>query len=737
MMVIVLIAMMVSIEFILAACAVFSHVAIAVDMSFVHSIVPAYQRTFKPQRNLLLYGLWMGWGSAVFLGLRWFVHQAKERQSLNLKLFLTVHMILAFLMGHAAFEIVAMGNPIWAWPVFWGAFAVAVGVCIFWPEFLVGISLLKKYYASWRIPPWLAAAIGCLVIFLVVYMPDLQAVVALVFMGEYFHNWDVDLFGAVYAITHGLIPGVDVITTYGFGVSVMAAKLVNLMGGFGYAKLLGIIMWVGIIYYVLWFLLMRRFLASSLLALAAILFAIRMQMFNLALEPFIWAAVMSTVFRCCFDVGVFWMIGMHMQTRRIFFLGMGAFIVSLGLYYLLTTGMHMFLVFSLYVIVSAFMPCLGGGQDRLRWRNHAIVIASVFAWTGLWFYLTVGAHIKEPTFWYNLVEYNSYFIRGIFSDLLTTPILGNNYVLGIGGLLYPVFYLTTFLYIAGRVMDGKADGRDVFAGLLAFYGLEIHSYYIARVSQWYTIGLPGILLVFYWLTKGLQKAPAYWRQRVAWGLLLTALFCLMTDRLFVGYPNLLNFSHNPIVDSRTAFRVGPGHIPYFNQLLVSFPEAFKLPLNSLGEKDEQLKFDQDFANDEALKAYYARQTALPEDTALIRRLTSAGDRVALLSSFEVTLLNNADRKPFFYYFPLINSRPLTGRNFMVTEVLSYPQVQKILDQLETQKPPYIFMERIFLTPQVPQAYFYDFPDLITLIRYVLSRYEPVEVGKYLVAMKRK
>jgi hypothetical protein len=224
---------------------------------------------------------------------------------------------------------------------------------------------------------------------------------------------------------------------------------------------------------------------------------------------------------------------------------------------------------------------------------------------------------------------------------------------------------------------------------------------------------------------------------MAWGLVVIALYCLMTDRLFAGYPNLLNFSRNPIVDSRTEFRVGPQLVPYFHQLLAGFPEAFKLPFNSLGEKDERLKFEQDFANQEELKKYYAAQTALPEDTELIRRLTSAGDRVAVLSSFEVMLLKNADRKPFFYYFPLLNSRPLTVRNFMVTELLSYPQLQKLLDQLEAQKPPYIFMERIFLTPQVPQAYFYDFPDLIALIRYCLSNYEPAEVGKYLVAMKRK
>ena len=58
-----------------------------------------------------------------------------------------------------------------------------------------------------------------------------------------------------------------------------------------------------------------------------------------------------------------------------------------------------------------------------------------------------------------------------------------------------------------------------------------------------------------------------------------------------------------------------------------------------------------------------------------------------------------------------------------------------MDELERQKPPYVFMERIFLTPEVPRAYFYDFGDLIALIQYVNAKYEPLEAGKYLVAMK--
>ena len=726
-----------SVELILVVSALLSRVPVAVDLSYVHSILWQYQRTFQPQRDLFLYGIWLMSGTAIFACLCWVMQFNKAQSKGDLNVFLMFHILIVGLMCHAGFEIVAVGNPVWAWPVFWGAFIAGVLISIFWPEFLSGVSYLKNGWRALTIRPWVGVVLGCLFIFLVIFMPDVQAVVAMQYLGDYFHNWDADVLGATYAIVHGAIPGIDVVTFYGFGASVILAKIVNGLGGFDYARLLGIVMWAGIIYFVLWFLLLRRFLASPLLAFAAVVCAMRMQMFNLRVEPIVWATMMASVFRFCFDIGVFWMLWMHMQTRRTLFLVAAAFFVSLGVFHMLSTGTYMFLVFVLYAGVSACVPCLGGSRNLPLWRNHALAIISVWLWAGLWFYWSVGTHLFEATFLKNLVEFNTYFIKGATAGSLTVLLSGDNGVWSLGGLIYAVFYMVTFFYVAGRVIAGEARGRDVFAGLLAFYGLENNSYYILMAAQWYTMGISGIFLFFYWIAKALEKAPGPWRKRIAWGLVVIALYCLVTDRLFTRYPNLLSVSRNPLVDSRTAFRVGPQQISYVNQLWAAFPETFKLPVNSLGEKDEQVKLEIDFRDHAALKAYYAQETAWPEDTALIRRLTPEGGKAAVLSSFEVLLLQKADRRPFFYYFPLINSRPLAVRNFMVTRLFSYTQLQKTLDQLEAEKPPYIFMERIFLTPQVPQAYFYEFGDLIALIRYCLSKYEPVEVGKYLVAMKRK
>ena len=216
--VIVLTAIVLSIELILASCALLAQIPIPVDMAYVHSIMPSYQRTFQPQRNLFLYGLWLAFGTALFLVLRWIMLLSQKRRIADLKLFLLIHFLLVFLMGHAGFEILTMGNPVWAWPVFWVAFGISVLITIFWPEFLMAVSFLRKFYISLRLKPWVPVLLGCVFIFLVIYIPDLQASVAMMYMGDYFHDLDVDLLGGVYAVSHGLLPDIDVITAYGFGI---------------------------------------------------------------------------------------------------------------------------------------------------------------------------------------------------------------------------------------------------------------------------------------------------------------------------------------------------------------------------------------------------------------------------------------------------------------------------------------------------------------------------------------
>ena len=96
----------------------------------------------------------------------------------------------------------------------------------------------------------------------------------------------------------------------------------------------------------------------------------------------------------------------------------------------------------------------------------------------------------------------------------------------------------------------------------------------------------------------------------------------------------------------------------------------------------------------------------------------------------------ADRKPFFYYFPLFLSRPMDMRMFSFSILWTTDQLTEIMQQLERAKPTYVFMEKILTVRQVPQSYTYLFPEVLYILNYLYNNYKPYQVGKYLVALKR-
>ena len=96
----------------------------------------------------------------------------------------------------------------------------------------------------------------------------------------------------------------------------------------------------------------------------------------------------------------------------------------------------------------------------------------------------------------------------------------------------------------------------------------------------------------------------------------------------------------------------------------------------------------------------------------------------------------ADRRPFFYYFPFMLSRPMKMRMFGFSILWTTDQLAVIMKQLEESKPTYVFIERIFLTRQVPQIYLDIFPEELHILNYLDKNYKPYQVGKYLAALKR-
>ena len=109
----------------------------------------------------------------------------------------------------------------------------------------------------------------------------------------------------------------------------------------------------------------------------------------------------------------------------------------------------------------------------------------------------------------------------------------------------------------------------------------------------------------------------------------------------------------------------------------------------------------------------------------------------LVSSFENLILMQAKRRPFFYTYFMVNSQPRRMRKFPVTILYTKENLLREINRIETLKPPYIFVEKTYLVSPIPQAYLYDNEDLVEILSYIFSHYEPYKAGEFLVALKRK
>ncbi len=682
-------------------------------------------------------GWWLPWallGVAILFGVAfWFKPRlAKSDFIQRWWSFVVVEFALALMGLHA----------IWQMSVYWrrpwmahGAIVVlgiyAILHKIFWPQ-IRNFAVMMHAFATDKNNSSLLKPVAqgflLIVIALVLYIPDMEAVVARDFLGQQFHHADGSLIGAAFAYAKGATLYVDNASYYGLGMPVIVAQLTKVFGGFTYDNIFKVLMWMGIVYYALVFSLLRVWFKDTLLALACLAMAWRVQMFQWGVVPIVWTTPQASILRFCFDILVLWMIYWHVTKGQWRYLVVGAMGCAVALYHMSSTGVWLAAAFYFYLLFV--------WSHTKDWRRVLMIAAIVPSLTALLFWWTVGPALLSKAFWANMGEFLNFFLSFFGTAPYAMHLKNKNFMLLLMGLVYPLVYVITLTSVAALCWLRKIRKEHIMAAVLAVYGLGLYQYFVVVTSNYYAAGLPFIFIVFWWVKIAGAFLQPVWARRLRWGVLGMSLYALVTCQLFIAYPNVFNFSRNPMVDPKVAPLLD-NHLYYFNQLFTQYPEAFKLPQNSLGEVNEDLRTEKDFSSDEELKTYFHKETDFAKDAGLIMQLTAPGSRVPLVSSFDILFLMQSHRRPFFYFCPLTNARPLRMRIFITTHLFTKQRLQKTIAQLEEEKPPYLFMERIFLTPQVPQAYFWDSVDFMNLLAYVLKHYEPYQNGEYLVAMKRR
>ncbi len=657
--------------------------------------------------------------------------------------YLSVEAVLTFLMLSAAYKAVIYDNsPFLAQRALAVLAAASLLMKLFWPEIGLISGKLSRRIAALAISPRAYDIFSLVVIAAFIYVPDLERVAAQLFIGEQFHHFDFFLMSPGWAYLNGQLPYVGAISQYGVGVPAVLSRLAFLFGGFDYLPVLKMIMVLVIGYYLLLYGFLRYWLKSIPLALAAFFVAFRLQMFHYGVSPLCWIYPSTTPLRFGLDIVWLGLLLAHLRTGRPLFLVIAGLYSGAAFYYMTSTGACVIGAFYFYLAALWLVPHLrrqyfaAGRQRALIMAGGASVIVSAF----VLFWLTLGDHVFSRTFWHNMGEYLDFFSHGHAGGVL--PIYESlkyrHFWASLMGFVLPLAYLTAFFFVGTLVYLKKVRNEHFLAVVIAVYGLANYQYYVVRsaVTSYYMNALPFVLLAAFGLAVIARRLDAVWQKRVIWGSLLLSIYALTTNHNYISYPNMFNFSRNPMTDITVAQRY-PDRRGYFNHLVKAIKEEDKLPVNSLGDAVEDIRTEDDFKNDQELKEYFHSEFDFTDDAELIRSLTKEGQGVAVLSSFETRVLMQAKRAPFFYHIPLITSQPMRLRAYPADAAHSPNFLKDTLGQLEKDKPEYVFMEKVFLRENIPASYQDGNPNIVAIAQYIRAHYTSVRQGKYLTAMKRK
>ncbi len=681
----------------------------------------------------------------VFLGLLLIFHTAAmylgrgrrfDDRKGSLLLYAGLQAVLTAILIEAAYKLVIYDyQPQLARGAFDVVMTAAVLAKIFWKQ--LKIFLVAAYGLVVRLPNRAAVTVLAdvlVVAFLVlfIYVPDGRGALARMFIGEQFHHWDFFMAPA-WAYLKGALPYVDVISQYGVGIPVVMGLAGKFFGGFSYERIFSLFVILVIMYYIGLYVFLRQWLKSLPIALCVLFMGIKTQMFHPGVNPFVFTYPSSIVLRNILDVFFFFTILAHLNNGRQVFLWLAALLAGLAIFNLTDTGVYLTGAFYVYVLFNALMP-----QSRLAWPVAAGLVTAVPVLVMALFYAVVGHHVFTGMFWYNIQEYIVYFLAGHGMVPMTEDIHYHFYWQAFMSVAMPLLYIFTMLLVGILCYLQKIDRRHIFVVVLCVYGLGLYHYFVARsvLTSYYVSGLPFFLVLGFWIKAVMGRLNLAWRLPLGICGAAIAFFALMTTHQVSAYPNVFNFSRNPLVDPAVTLP-WPDERRYFNHLFITMGPESKLPVNSLGETDEWLFLQSDFKSDDQVKKFYDQEFDLKEDAKLIASLTRPDEAVAMVSSFEVRLLMQADRKPFFYFMPVLFSRPMHMRTYPLECVHSAGYLKKMMDQMKDGRPPYIFMERVFLQTEVPPSYKDDYTRLLEIVGYIRAHYEPVSYGKYLVAMKRK
>ncbi|MBI4309007.1 MAG: hypothetical protein HY591_01605, partial [Candidatus Omnitrophica bacterium] len=481
--------------------------------------------------------------------------------------------------------------------------------------------------------------------------------------------------------------------------------------------------------------LLRSWLKSVPLACLGVWAAVKIQMFHPGAFPFALTYPSTTAVRFFWDIVFFILIWLYLGKQEQKWLAAAAVCAGLAVFYMSSTGLCLAFAFYVFLAAQVILPqrrraFIQSKADILRLAGYAVLVP-LTAIALLAF--AQGRQVLAPQFWHNIAEFNNYFLSGFGTIPIYESLVNKNFWAFWMGIMIPLVYVWTVIFLGALLWTGRAGGAQLLAVLLSVYGLGLYHYYIARSAptSFYTVAVPFAAVACFWVHAALAQTAPRARAGVFGAMACGALVFLWVNPQFAAYPNVFNSLRH--YDSKgLGVMPLPDGKPYFNHGVI---HTARIPLpNSLGQMDEALLTEADFKSMDELKDFFRWEFDFTADARLIDSLTAPGDKVALISSFDVRILMQAKRRPFFYHYPVFLSRPMRMRAFAVPAIYTVDQLKRTIGQMEQEKPEYVFMERIY---SKDNTVFADHTNALQwLLLYVHTHYGIVAQGQYLMALKR-
>jgi len=672
-----------SLQILIIVVLIYSFIPMAVP-GFVQKLFPLSLYDVHLERESFFYHVWI----AVALGLQgllMFIHHRRLTEARFWRLFLPYVGAMAgivIIQIFAIFKIFLWGNPWWARDLFYVFLGLGILARIFWPECRRSIVWLWGQLTSQTIPRWgvfLLDAGGMFILFVLIFSPDLNEVLARMFSYDKFYHLDGFILSPAWGHHNGLTLNKDLTSEYSLIMPIAFDGLMKLAGGFSYAHAVSIVIVLSALYYLLLYGLWRYWMGSFCLSFFAVILSIKLQFFHWGVVPLIWIYPNPTPIRFLPDVFFLFFLLRFTQGFGLRWLAAAAVASGIGLVWTMDVGVYMFVT-----LLVAAAACI---YQRGAKVFAKVVALSILPWCIALGVLNIfyGSLIWESNFWKNTFEFASLFLQGWGALPITEGLKDKQFFAFCMGLMIPVVYTGSLLYSLG-VFLFRQSRPHLFMILICVYGLGLYHYFIHRsgVTSYYAVVVPLIFVLLFWLQALLRGCKKHWQKGIKLFLCVWALGALTTSYLFTYYPNSLNLS------------------------------GF------------------DWSTE---KKFYAQNFDFSQDASLIDALTTLKEPVALISSFETKILMQADRRPFFYYFPMMESEHMQGDKLRGIYIHTHARLERTLRQLQDERPSHIFIQtRLFKGPEA-QSYEDSHEGFKQLMAYIRMHYQYQAQGQYLTALR--